>query len=57
MVCELDLKNNDFLKSSKRWLLGEAELRLWLNFLLSLYLLEREVFVSRHNIFAIFRNS
>lgn len=57
MVCELDLKNNNFLKSSKRWLLGEAELRLWLNFLLSLYLLEREVFVSRHNIFAIFRNS
>lgn len=56
MVCGFYLKNNDFLKSHKPWLLEEAELYLWLNFLLSLCLLEREVFVSRH-IFAIFRNS
>lgn len=58
IICELCLNNNNFLRSNKRWLLEEAELKyLCLNVPLSLFLLKGERFDFGHDVFASFRNS
>ena len=57
MVCDLYL-NNIFFLATRDGCWRQTELKyLWLNFLLSLYLLEGKGFVFRQSIFAIFRHS